>query len=183
MVFWFSLSLPFSQYQCGNYVFCVANSICSYDGSYPTRECVKGCVPKFPQHWNLSIWSNGCVTRINSNCKKGYTERFNIISGITWVLLYLHQDSRLRIIHRDLKASNILLGAIIFQRSSWGKHKSDGWNIVSFYLIMIFCYCCVNFWLFYYENFIASGNMSPEYIMRGHFSLKSDVFSYGVILL
>ena len=38
-----------------------------------------------------------------------WTMRCNIIGGITRGILYLHQDSRLKIIHRDLKASNILL--------------------------------------------------------------------------
>ena len=39
------------------------------------------------------------------DCRK----RFTIIEGIARGLLYLHRDSRLRIIHRDMKASNILL--------------------------------------------------------------------------
>ena len=45
------------------------------------------------------------------NDQLDWTKRFKIIEGITQGLLYLHKYSRLRIVHRDLKASNILLDA------------------------------------------------------------------------
>ncbi|CAL4997348.1 unnamed protein product [Urochloa decumbens] len=94
--------------------------------------------------------------------------RFEIILGIARGLTYLHEESSVRIVHRDIKASNVLLDKDLTPKiSDFGLAKlfDEKKTHVSTKISGTF------------------GYLAPEYAMRGHLTEKADVFAFGVVAL
>uniref|UniRef100_A0A0E0JN35 Protein kinase domain-containing protein n=1 Tax=Oryza punctata TaxID=4537 RepID=A0A0E0JN35_ORYPU len=95
--------------------------------------------------------------------------RLKIALGAARALAYLHEDSSPRVIHRDFKSSNILLEHDFTPKvSDFGLARTaigEGNEHISTRVMGTF------------------GYVAPEYAMTGHLLVKSDVYSYGVVLL
>ncbi|KAG2598552.1 cysteine-rich receptor-like protein kinase 10 [Panicum virgatum] len=96
-------------------------------------------------------------------------KRLKIVNGVARGLQYLHEESQLKIVHRDLKPSNVLLDIAYNPKiSDFGLAKLfdvDQSQGVTSHIAGTY------------------GYMAPEYAMHGQYSVKSDVFSLGVLIL
>ncbi|CAK9218046.1 unnamed protein product [Sphagnum troendelagicum] len=137
---------------------------------------VKGCslqgtqrliVFEFVENKNLAeaLWDRP----IKNVLLLDWTMRFNICVGIAHGLIYLHEYLQPRIIHRDIKASNILLD------------KDLNPKIADFGLARLFPEDISHLSTAHIVG--TMGYLSPEYATLGKLTEKVDVFSYGVLLL
>ncbi|CAN8245104.1 unnamed protein product [Cochlearia groenlandica] len=131
--------------------------------------CIEGEEKLLIYEFMLNKSLNTFIFDSTKKLELDWPKRFEIIQGIACGLLYLHRDSCLRVVHRDLKVSNILLDedmnpkisdfglARMFQGT---QHQANTRRVVG-----------------------TLGYMSPEYAWTGTFSEKSDIYSFGVLML
>jgi len=132
-----------------------------------------GCCKKGSQMFVVYEYlRNGSLDKFLSDAEKrkylDWQKRYNIILGIASALRYLHEDSPLRIVHRDIKASNILLDEKLNPKiADFGTAKvfPEDETHVSTGVVG------------------TRGYMAPEYLGGEQLSVNVDVYSFGIVLL
>ncbi|CAA2989316.1 proline-rich receptor kinase PERK3 [Olea europaea subsp. europaea] len=135
-------------------------------GYYTNRDSSNLLCYELVPNGSLEAWLHG---PLGLNCPLDWDTRMKIALDAARGLAYLHEDSQPCVIHRDFKSSNILLENNFHAKvSDFGLAKlapEGRANYLSTRVMGTF------------------GYVAPEYAMTGHLLVKSDVYSYGVVLL
>ncbi|CAI9104883.1 OLC1v1003672C3 [Oldenlandia corymbosa var. corymbosa] len=136
-------------------------------GYYSNRDSSQNllCYELVP-NGSLESWLHG---PLGVNCPLDWDTRMKIALDAARGLAYLHEDSQPCVIHRDFKASNILLENDFHAKvADFGLAKQAPEGRVNYLSTRVMG---------------TFGYVAPEYAMTGHLLVKSDVYSYGVVLL
>lgn len=121
-----------------------------------------GCylIYEYIENGSLHSWLHG-----NNNEKLNWKTRLRIAIDVANGLQYIHEHTRPRVVHKDIKSSNILLDSTMRAKiANFGLAKS-GCNAITMHIVG------------------TQGYIAPEYLTDGVVSTKMDVFSFGVVLL
>ncbi|KAF3973606.1 hypothetical protein CMV_002977 [Castanea mollissima] len=115
---------------------------------------------EFVENGSLDSWLHG-----NKDEKMNWKTRLRIAIDVANGLQYIHEHTRPRVVHKDIKSSNILLDMNFRAKiANFGLAKS-GCNAITMHIVG------------------TQGYIAPEYLADGVVSTKMDVFSFGVVLL
>nr|GLL41128.1 serine/threonine receptor-like kinase NFP [Ipomoea trifida] len=118
-------------------------------------------VYEYVENGSLHSWLHGD----DRNDKLSWKTRLSIATDVANGLQYIHEHTRPRVVHKDIKSSNILLDAAMRAKiANFGLAKS-GCNAITMHIVG------------------TQGYISPEYLADGVVSTKMDVFAFGVVLL
>ncbi|MBA0749493.1 hypothetical protein Gogos_003412 [Gossypium gossypioides] len=119
-------------------------------------------------HLVYEFIENGCLyswLHQNNNGKLNWKTRLRIAIDVANGLQYIHEHTRPKVVHKDIKSGKILLDSNMRAKiANFGLAKS-GRNAITMHIVG------------------TQGYIAPEYVADGVVSTKMDVFSFGVVLL